>query len=50
MKACPLPKGDRLWVGYHERTPEEQAQWDAYGVAYDALKAFDAANGGSPIL
>jgi hypothetical protein len=50
VKACPMPTGVRIWVGHDARTPEEQAQWEAYGRALDALKAFDAENGGAPIL
>lgn len=50
VKACPLPIGDRRYVARDTRTSTEQAQWNAYGSALDALKAFDDANGGSPIL
>lgn len=50
VKACLLPRESRRWISSDERTHEEQEQWDAYGEALDKLKAFDAANGGSPIL
>ena len=50
VKACPLPAGDRKWVAGSDRTPAEAQQWAAYTAALDALKTFDAAHGGAPVL
>lgn len=50
VKACALPQGDRTYVASDARTPDEQSQWDAYGVALDALRRFDDDHGGTPIL
>lgn len=50
VKACPLPTGARLWVAHSEHTAVEQDQWIVYRAALAAVKAFDAANGGTPIL
>ncbi len=51
VSECRLRGKDlRTDIGYDARTSEEQAAWDCYGEAIDALKAFDAAHGGTPIL
>jgi hypothetical protein len=44
------PSGPRAFVAFDERTPEEHEEWARYGAALDALKAFDEAHGGTPIL
>jgi hypothetical protein len=44
-----LPQA-RLYVAHAARTPEEQVVWDRYGEALDALRAFDDAHHGTPIL
>jgi hypothetical protein len=40
----------RVYIAVAERTAFEQGVWDDFAAALDALKAFDAAHGGTPVL